>query len=95
MSYFLKSNFVFIKYIISILLINFYLLSSSISFSEVKKLEIDNVYELLQEKKFIESIEQLKLLSTNNNIKAQLLYSKILFSGDLTPQDFENSYFWA
>ena len=95
MSYFLKSNFVFIKYIISILLINFYLLSSSISFSEVKKLEIDNVYELLQEKKFIESIEQLKVLSTNNDIKAQLLYSKILFSGDLTPQDFENSYFWA
>jgi len=95
LSYFLKSNFVFTKYIFSILLINLYLFSSSISFSEVKKLEIDNVYELLQEKKFIESIEQLKVLSTNNDIKAQLLYSKILFSGDLTPQDFENSYFWA
>ena len=95
MSYLLKSNFVSARYFISVFLINFYLLSSSIAYSDNKKLEIDNVYKLLQEKNFIEGIEQLKLLSLNNDIKAQLLYSKILFSGDLTPQDFENSYFWA
>ena len=83
------------RYFISALLINFYVLGSSVVFSDVKKLKIDNVYDLLQEKKFIEGIEQLKLLSSDNNIKAQLLYAKILFSGDLTPQDFENSYFWA
>ena len=34
-------------------------------------------------------------MSEDNNINAQLLYSKILFSGDLTPQDFEKSYFWG
>ena len=28
-------------------------------------------------------------------MQAQLWYSKILFSGDLTPQDFETSYFWS
>jgi len=56
---------------------------------------MDYVYKLLQQKKFAEGIEQLKILSSNNNINAQLLYSKILFAGDLTPQDFENSYFWA
>ena len=80
---------------ISITLINLYILSSSIAFSDVIKKELDNVYNLLQEKKFFEGIEQLKILSADNNINAQLLYSKILFSGDLTPQDFENSYFWA
>ena len=35
------------------------------------------------------------LKRVSNNIKAQLLYSKILFSGDLTPQDFKKSYFWG
>jgi hypothetical protein len=95
LSYLSKCNFLSSKYIIILLLINLYILSSSIAFADVKKLEIDNVYELLQEKKFFEGIEQLKLLSSNNDIKAQLLYSKILFSGDLTPQDFQNSYFWA
>ena len=37
----------------------------------------------------------IKKLSLDNNIQAQLLYSKILFSGDLVPQDFEKSYLWA
>ena len=46
-------------------------------------------------KNLLEGVEQLKILSSNNDINAQLLYSKILFSGDLIPQDFENSYFWA
>ena len=56
----------------------------------------DKAKQLTQkQKKFYEGIEQLKLLSDKNEIEAQLLYSKILFSGDLTPQDFEKSYFWA
>jgi TPR repeat protein len=28
-------------------------------------------------------------------VQAQLLFAKILFSGDLTPQDFETSYVWS
>ena len=28
-------------------------------------------------------------------ITSPVLFSKILFSGDLTPQDFESSYFWS
>ena len=65
------------------------------SFANNEIIEIKKVYQLLQEKKFVESIDRLKKLSLNNNIHAQLLYSKILFSGDLVPQDFEKSYLWA
>ena len=65
------------------------------SFANNEIIEIKKVYQLLQEKKFIESIDRLKKLSLNNNIHAQLLYSKILFSGDFVPQDFEQSYLWA
>ena len=65
------------------------------SYANNEIIEIKKVYQLLQEKKFIESIDRLKKLSLNNNIHAQLLYSKILFSGDLVPQDFEKSYLWA
>ena len=53
------------------------------------------VHQLLQEKKFTESIDILNELSQNNNIEAQLLYSKILFAGNIVPQDFNQSYFWA
>ena len=60
-----------------------------------KEQRLQNIYNLLQEKKFEEGIKNLELLSEENDINAQLLYSKILFSGDLTPQDFENSYFWG
>ena len=56
---------------------------------------LQNIYTLLQEKNFEEGIKNLQILSEQNDIDAQLLYSKILFSGDLTPQDFENSYFWG
>ena len=59
------------------------------------KPSLKNIYTLLQEKKFEEGIKKLQTLSEENDINAQLLYSKILFSGDLTPQDFENSYFWG
>jgi TPR repeat protein len=91
----IKKIFIFTKFILCFSLINFYFFSYSIAFSDVSKKEIDNVYELLQQKKFNEGVEQLKALSLKNNIDAQLLYSKILFTGDITPQDFENSYLWA
>ena len=68
---------------------------SSFSLADDNKQNIQNIYKLLQEKKFEEGIINLQILSEHNDINAQLLYSKILFSGDLTPQDFENSYFWG
>ena len=92
---FLKSNYSFTKYPISILLIILYILGSSISLAEVKNTEMQIIYKLLQEKKFKEGIKQLEVLSKKNNLNAQLLISKIFLTGDLTPQDFENSYFWA
>ena len=71
------------------------LLVSSYSLANEKKQNLQNIYILLQEKNFEEGIKNLQILSEQNDIDAQLLYSKILFSGDLTPQDFENSYFWG
>lgn len=56
---------------------------------------LQNVYKLLQEKNFKDALKELKLLCEANDVQAQLLFSKILFSGDLTPQDFETSYFWS
>ena len=67
----------------------------SYSFANDKNKNLQNIYTLLQEKNFEEGIKNLQILSEQNDINAQLLYSKILFSGDLTPQDFENSYFWG
>ena len=92
---FLKTNFKFIKYLISIISIILLFIISSFSIAEEKNVDIKIIYKLLQEKKFKEGIQKLEILSNNNNIQAQLLISKILFAGDLTPQDFENSYFWA
>ena len=92
---FLKINYSFTKYSISIFFIIFYILGFSLSIAEVKTTDMQIIYKLLQEKKFKESIQQLKVLSKNNNLNAQLLISKIFLTGDLTPQDFENSYFWA
>lgn len=92
---FLKSNYSFTKYPISILLIILYILGSSLSLAEVKNTEMQIIYKLLQEKKFKEGIQKLEVLSKKNNLNAQLLISKIFLTGDLTPQDFENSYFWA
>ena len=76
-------------FIISLLFIPSHLLANEIRPS------LQNIYTLLQEKKFEEGINNLQILSEQNDINAQLLYSKILFSGDLTPQDFESSYFWS
>ncbi len=95
MLYFLKSNLIITRWVVISLIISLYILNSSIVFADKHNSKIKAVYELLQEKKFNESIDELKLLSSNNNIKAQLLYSKILFSGDITPQNFEEAYFWA
>ena len=76
-------------FIIFLLFIPSYLLANE------TKPSLQSIYTLLQEKKFEEGIKTLQILSKENDINAQLLYSKILFSGDLTPQDFENSYFWG
>jgi TPR repeat protein len=56
---------------------------------------LENVYENLRNKQFTEAINKLKDLSEKNKPKAQLLYAKILYSGEITTQDFEMSYFWA
>jgi len=92
---FLKSNYSFSKYPISIFFIIFNIFITSFSVAETKNSEMNFIYKLLQEKKFKEGIQQLEILSKKNNLNAQLLISKIFLSGDLTPQDFENSYFWA
>ena len=83
------------KKLLKIFIIYFFVFVTSFSLADQKKQNIQNIYRLLQEKKFEEGIENLQILSEQNNINAQLLYSKILFSGDLTPQDFEKSYFWG
>ena len=92
---FLKSNFKFIKYLISIVSIILLFIGSTLSIAEVKDINMNVIYKLLQEKKFKEGINKLEVLSNKNNLQAQLLISKILYTGDLTPQDFENSYFWG
>ena len=82
------------KKLIQIIILSL-LFVSSYSLANEKKQKLQNIYILLQEKNFEEGIKNLQILSEQNDINAQLLYSKILFSGDLTPQDFENSYFWG
>ena len=82
------------KKLIKIIILSL-LFVSSYSLANEKKQKLQNIYILLQEKNFEEGIKNLQILSEQNDIDAQLLYSKILFSGDLTPQDFENLYFWG
>ena len=82
------------KKLLKILIVYLLFVPSYLSANETKP-NLQNIYTLLQEKKFKEGIKTLQILSEENDINAQLLYSKILFSGDLTPQDFENSYFWG
>lgn len=76
------------------LCISFFSLSAQTVAEENNK-NLQNVYKLLQEKNFGHALKELEALCKENNVQAQLLYSKILFSGDLTPQDFETSYFWS
>ena len=82
------------KKLLKILILTLLLFPSYLLANE-KEQSLQNIYTLLQEKKFEEGIKRLQMLSEENDINAQLLYCKILFSGDLTPQDFENSYFWG
>ena len=76
------------------LFISFFSLSGQ-TLAEENNKNLQNVYKLLQEKNFGHALKELEALCKENNVQAQLLYSKILFSGDLTPQDFETSYFWS
>ncbi len=77
-----------------ILTLHFLILNST-SFSNNHNNDIKKVYEHLRNKNFSEAINRLKFLSEKNNPNAQLLYSKILYSGEIITQDFEMSYFWA
>ena len=85
-----------ISKIINFFLLTFYLtILSNTSFSNNHNNNLENVYEHLRNKQFTEAINKLKDLSEKNKPKAQLLYAKILYSGEITTQDFEMSYFWA
>ena len=92
---YLNSYFQNFKYISFIFLYIFCFSFSDQIIAEEKNKNLENVYKLLQEKNFQDGLKELQNLCEDNNIQAQLLFSKILFSGDLTPQDFENSYFWS
>ena len=69
--------------------------NSSYGSSHNSNKNIKDVYEHLKNNQFSKAINELKTLSEKNKPKAQLLYAKILYSGDITTQDFEMSYFWA
>ena len=85
-----------ISNIIYFFVLTFYLIIvSTKSYSNNHNNNLENVYEHLRNKQFTEAINKLKDLSEKNNPKAQLLYAKILYSGEITTQDFEMSYFWA
>ena len=77
-----------------VLTLNLSILNNT-SYSNSHNNDIKEVYEHLRNKKFSEAINGLKILSEKNDPNAQLLYSKILYSGEITTQDFEMSYFWA
>ena len=82
--------------IIYIFVLTFYpLIITNTSYGKNHNNNIESVYEHLRNKQFTEAINRLKDLSEKNNPNAQLLFSKILYSGEITTQDFEMSYFWA
>ena len=85
-----------ISKIIHFFLLTLYLIIvSNKSYSNNHNNNLENVYEYLRNKQFTEAINKLKDLSEKNKTEAQLLYAKILYSGEITTQDFEMSYFWA
>ena len=85
-----------ISNIIHLFLVTLYLIIvSNNSYSNNHNNNLENVYEHLRNKQFTEAINKLKDLSEKNKPEAQLLYAKILYSGEITTQDFEMSYFWA
>ena len=71
------------------------LILNNASYGKSHNNDIKDVYEHLRNKQFTDAINGLKILSEKNNPNAQLLYSKILYSGEIITQDFEMSYFWA
>ena len=83
------------KIIYFFLLTLYFIIASSKSYSHNHSNNLENVYEHLRNKQFTEAINKLKDLSEKNKPEAQLLYAKILYSGEITTQDFEMSYFWA
>ena len=85
-----------ISKIIHFFLLTLYLIIvSNKSYSNNHNNNLKNVYEHLRNKEFSEAINKLNDLSEKNKPDAQLLYAKILYSGEITTQDFEMSYFWA
>ena len=85
-----------ISKIIHFFLLTLYLIIvSNKSYSNNHNNNLENVYEHLRNKQFTEAINKLKDLSEKNKPEAQLLFAKILYSGEITTQDFEMSYFWA
>ena len=85
-----------ISKIIHFFLLTLYLIIvSNKSYSNNHNNNLENVYEHLRNKQFTEVINELRDLSEKNKPEAQLLYAKILYSGEITTQDFEMSYFWA
>ena len=85
-----------ISKIIHFFLLTLYLIVlSNKSYSDNHNYNLKNVYDHLRNKQFTEAINKLKDLSEKNKPEAQLLYAKILYSGEITTQDFEMSYFWA
>ena len=83
------------KIIYLFFLIFYLLIITHSSYSDNHNNNLENVYEHLRNKEFSEAYNKLKNLSEKNNPTAQLLFSKILYSGEVTTQDFEMSYFWA
>ena len=85
-----------ISKIIRFFLLTLYLIvASNKSYSDNHNYNLKNVYDHLRNKQFTEAINKLKDLSEKNKPEAQLLFAKILYSGEITTQDFEMSYFWA
>ena len=85
-----------ISKIIHFFLLTLYLIIvSNKSYSDNHNNNLENVYDHLRNKQFTEAINKLKNLSEKNKPEAQLLFAKILYSGEITTQDFEMSYFWA
>ena len=83
------------KIIYFFLLTLYLIIVSNKSYSNNHNNNLENVYEHLRNKQFTEAINKLRDLSEKNKPEAQLLYAKILYSGEITTQDFEMSYFWA
>ena len=83
------------KIIYFFLLTLYLIIVSNKSYSNNHNNNLENVYEHLRNKQFTEAINELRDLSEKNKPEAQLLYAKILYSGEITTQDFEMSYFWA